>query len=232
MSARDAALGELAREIVDCARCRRLAAWRAEVARTRRAAFREESYWGRPVPGFGDPDARLVIVGLAPGAHGANRTGRVFTGDRSGEWLFAALHEAGFASQPSSTGRDDGMRLADAWITSALRCVPPGNRPERAEEDSCRPFLEREWRLLEEKRVALCLGGIAYGALRTLLEHAGTPLAALAPRFGHGVEIEAAPGRPALLLSYHPSQQNTFTGRLTRPMFAAVFARARELVER
>ncbi len=230
MSARDS-LARLAREITACARCPRLVAWREQVASAPRAAYRGERYWAKPVPGFGDPDARLLIVGLAPGAHGANRTGRVFTGDRSGDWLFRALHEAGFASQPASTGRADGMRLTDAWITSALRCAPPKNRPERAEQKSCRPFLEREWRLLERKRVVLCLGGLAYGAVRALLSRGEAPLPAPAPRFGHGVEIAAAPGRPALLLSYHPSQQNTFTGRLTRPMFAAVFARARELLQ-
>ena len=230
MTAQDDSLRRLAREIAACDRCPRLAAWRREVAANKRAAYRNADYWGRPVTGFGDLAARLLVVGLAPGAHGANRTGRVFTGDRSGDWLFAALHRAGFASQPQATHRGDGLKVNDAWITLAVRCAPPANRPTTAEERTCRAFLDREWRLLENRRVVVCLGGFAYAAVRKLLKRAGTPLPRPAPRFGHGVEIQGAPDRPALLLSYHPSQQNTFTGRLTAEMFHSVFTRARHIL--
>jgi uracil-DNA glycosylase family 4 len=215
------------RRIVDCATCPRLVAWRAEVACTKRAAYADERYWGRPVPGFGDPRARLIVCGLAPGAHGANRTGRAFTGDRSGLWLYRALHRAGFAAQPESRARDDGQRLLDSYLTLAVRCVPPGNRPTPDERDACRPFLVEDLRLLKRARVAVCLGGFAWDALVDALGELGQR-AARRPRFGHGAEAHV--GDYTLVGSYHPSQQNTFTGRLTQPMLDAVFARARALV--
>ena len=217
-------LAALHNEIVACRACPRLVEWREEVAREKRAAYREWDYWGRPVPGFGDPAARLVIVGLAPAAHGANRTGRVFTGDRSGDWLFGAMHRAGFANQPTAAHRDDGLALLDAYVLAAVRCPPPKNRPTTEERDRCRPFLERELALLPRTRVLLALGGWALGVLASV--EGMRPR----PKFGHGAEFELPDGR-VVLCSYHPSQQNTFTGRLTQPMFDAVFARARELVE-
>ena len=211
-------------EIVACRACPRLVEWREEVAREKRAAYRDWDYWGRPVPGFGDPAARLVIVGLAPAAHGANRTGRVFTGDRSGDWLFGAMHRAGFANQPTAEHRDDGLTLLDAYVLAAVRCPPPKNRPTTEERDRCRPFLERELALLQGQRVLLALGGWALGVLASV--EGMRPR----PKFAHGAEFELPDGR-VVLCSYHPSQQNTFTGRLTEPMFDAVFARARELAE-
>ncbi len=217
-------LAALHDEIVACRACPRLVEWREEVAREKRAAYRNWEYWGRPVPGFGDPEARLVIVGLAPAAHGANRTGRVFTGDRSGDWLFGAMHRSGFANQPTAEHRDDGLALLDAYVLAAVRCPPPQNRPTTEERDRCRPFLERELALLPNTRVLLALGGWALGVLASV--EGVRPR----PKFGHGAEFELPDGR-VLLCSYHPSQQNTFTGRLTQPMFDAVFARARELVD-
>jgi len=217
------ALQVLEDEVTACHACPRLVAWREQVARERRAAFRDEEYWGRPVPGFGDPDARLIIVGLAPAAHGANRTGRMFTGDRSGDFLYAALHRAGFASQPTSVGRDDGLRLIDAWITAPVRCAPPANKPTMAERDTCRPWLERELDLLGG-RVFLSLGGFGYQAVAAMLGVRGRP------RFAHGLEVPVAEGR-WLLASYHVSQQNTFTGRLTPEMLDAVLRRARALLD-
>ncbi|MYE31344.1 MAG: uracil-DNA glycosylase [Chloroflexi bacterium] len=217
-------LAALHDEIVACRACPRLVEWREEVAREKRAAYRDWDYWGRPVPGFGDPGARLVIVGLAPAAHGANRTGRVFTGDRSGDWLFGAMHRAGFANQPTAEHRDDGLALLDAYVLAAVRCPPPQNRPTTEERDNCRPFLERELALLPNTRVLLVLGGWALGVLASV--EGIRPR----PKFGHGAEFELPDGR-VVLCSYHPSQQNTFTGRLTQPMFDAVFARARELIE-
>ena len=220
--ARAGSLTALSARIVDCGRCDRLVSWCATVGREKRAAYADERYWARPVPGFGDPAARLVVVGLAPGAHGANRTGRVFTGDRSGEWLYRALHRAGFANQPRSTDRDDGLALRDCWVTVCVRCAPPDNKPSPAERDACLPFLVDELRLLRRARLLVCLGGFAWdGALRALA-------ATARPKFAHGAE--AAVGDFTLLGSYHPSQQNTFTGRLTEPMLDAVFARARVLV--
>lgn len=208
----------LEREVVDCRACPRLVAWREEVAVTKRRAFAEETYWGRPVPGFGDPDPRLLIVGLAPAAHGANRTGRVFTGDRSGDFLFAALHRAGLASQPTATGIDDGLRLTGCRVTATVKCAPPKNAPTADERERCRPFLERELALCPDATL-LALGGLAWDAvLRTL----GAPRPW--PRFGHGVECEVH-GR-AMIGSYHPSQQNTFTGRLTPTMMDEVLAQA------
>ncbi len=218
------ALAVLHDEIVACRACPRLVEWREQVAREKRAAYRDWDYWGRPVPGFGDPAARLVIVGLAPAAHGANRTGRVFTGDRSGDWLFGAMHRAGFANQPTAEHRDDGLALLDAYVLAAVRCPPPKNRPTTVERDQCRPFLERELALLPNQRVLLALGGWALGVLATV--EGVRPR----PKFGHGAEFELPDGR-VLLCSYHPSQQNTFTGRLTQPMSDGVFARARALLD-
>jgi uracil-DNA glycosylase family 4 len=213
----------LARDVTACRACPRLVEWREQVAADKRAAFRDDTYWGRPVPGFGDPDARIVVLGLAPAAHGANRTGRVFTGDRSGDWLYRAMFRAGLANQPTSTSADDGLRLADAWVTAAVKCAPPANRPTPAERDACAPFLGRELGLLSGTTVVVCLGGFGYDAA---CRHFGVRPR---PRFGHGVEVPLA-GGPTLLCSYHPSQQNTFTGRLTEEMLDAVFTRAVELV--
>jgi uracil-DNA glycosylase len=216
-------LSELSERIVACRKCPRLVCWREQVAREKRAAFREETYWGRPVPGFGDPQAQILLCGLAPAAHGGNRTGRVFTGDKSGDWLFAALHRAGLANQPASTHRDDGLRLLDCYISACVRCAPPENKPTIAERDACLPYLAEEIRLLPRLRVAVCLGGFAWdGLLRVLRELGHRPKRK--PRFGHAAE--AIVGPLTLLGCYHPSQQNTFTGRLTAPMMDAVFARA------
>jgi uracil-DNA glycosylase len=226
------ALAALASEIVSCRRCPRLVAWRERVAREKRRAYRAETYWGRPVPGFGDPAARLVVVGLAPAAHGANRTGRMFTGDRSGDFLYAALHRAGLASQPHSVNRDDGLRLEDVFITAPCRCAPPANDPTRAELTACRPWLDRELALLPRARVFLALGKTGYDAV-VALARARLPAADRPPPFGHGVATTIAhPGRSgtaALVASYHVSQQNTQTGRLTAAMFDEVLARAMAL---
>ena len=219
---RAVALGALGHDIAGCSRCPRLVAWREEVAARPRAAFAGQRYWARPVPGFGDPAASLVVVGLAPAAHGANRTGRVFTGDRSGDWLYAALWRAGYANQPTSTAADDGLALQGAWVTAAVRCAPPQNAPTTAERDECLPYLRRELALLTGARVLVALGGFACGVLAAELGLRPRP------RFGHLAEHPLPDGR-TLLCSYHPSQQNTFTGTLTEPMFDAVFARAREL---
>jgi uracil-DNA glycosylase family 4 len=197
------------------------------VARVKRASFAGQEYWGRPVPGFGDPQARVLVVGLAPAAHGGNRTGRIFTGDRSGDWLFAALHRAGFANQPTSVSRDDGLELHDMFVAAAVRCAPPANRPLPSERDNCLPYLVRELELLERVRVIVCLGSFAWDAALRVLAASGVPAPRPRPRFGHAAEAEVGPY--ALLGSYHPSQQNTFTGKLTEPMFDAVFTRAREL---
>ena len=215
-------LARVTDEVVACGACPRLVAWRREVARDKRAAYRDDDYWGRPVPGFGDPGAELLLVGLAPAAHGGNRTGRVFTGDRSGQWVFRALHRAGYANQPTSEHRDDGLRLRGAYVTAAVRCAPPANKPTPTERDNCVPFLARELALLTELRVVVVLGQFAYDVVAPLLGVRPRP------RFGHGVEVALAEGR-TIICSYHPSQQNTFTGRLTEPMFDAVFARARAL---
>jgi len=218
-------LEDLNVRLVACRRCARLVAWREQVAAERRAAFAEEEYWGRPVPGFGDPAARLLVVGLAPAAHGANRTGRMFTGDRSGDWLFRALHRAGFAGRPVSRARDDGLRLADAYVTAALRCAPPANRPTAGELGNCRAWLEEEHRLLTRVQVVTCLGAVAYGAVLRLLAGEGVSTPHPRRRFAHGLEVETA--GPVLVCSYHPSQQNTFTGRLNERMLDEVFAAAR-----
>jgi uracil-DNA glycosylase len=222
------ALAQLQEEVVACRSCPRLVRWREQVAREKRAAYRGEAYWGRPVPGFGDPSARLVVCGLAPAAHGGNRTGRVFTGDRSGDWLFAALHRAGFANQPTSRRRGDGLALRGCYVSACVRCCPPENKPTPAERDACLPYLARELALLPRARCVVCLGGFAWaGVLHVLGRTHALPRPR--PRFGHGAE--AAVGPYALVGCYHPSQQNTFTGRLTRPMLDAVFARARELAQ-
>ena len=218
-------LAALAREVVGCRRCPRLVAWRERVAADKRAAYRNETYWGRPVPGFGDPAARVLIVGLAPAAHGANRTGRMFTGDRSGEWLYAALHRAGFANQSKSTHRSDGLALHGAYVTAGVRCAPPANRPTPAERDACRPFLERELELLPAVRVIVCLGNFAYQQTLRILAARGVKIPRPRPRFAHALEVPLE-GPLHLLASYHPSQQNTFTGKLTREMFDTVWARA------
>jgi uracil-DNA glycosylase len=217
----------LAQDITRCRACARLVAWREQVAREKRRAYRGWEYWGQPVPGFGDPRARLLIIGLAPGAHGANRTGRVFTGDRSGDFLFAGLHRAGLANQPTSEHREDGLVLTDTYICAAARCAPPDNRPQPEELARCAAFLERELALLPA-RVLLALGAIAWGAALGLLERAGVALPSPRPAFAHGAELHL-PGAPALLGSYHVSQQNTQTGRLTPARFDAVLARARAL---
>lgn len=260
------ALKALQDRVVGCRRCPRLVAWRELVARERRAAFSDQRYWGRPLPGFGDPAARVLVLGLAPAAHGANRTGRMFTGDRSGEFLYAAMHRAGFASRPASVARGDGLRLHDAWVTAAVRCAPPANRPTPAERDACLPWSVRELTLLAHVLVIVCLGAFAWDAALRLSAAAGStgtanssetgevaceagsraaardapdpasPLGSASPiapprprpRFGHGAEY--AGGRYTLLGCYHPSQQNTFTSRLTPAMIDAVFARAQELV--
>jgi uracil-DNA glycosylase family 4 len=215
-------LTRLQDDIVHCRKCPRLVRWREKVAAEKRAAFKDWDYWGRPLPAFGDPDAELLIVGLAPAAHGGNRTGRVFTGDRAGDWLFGALHRFGYANQPNSDHRDDGLRLTGAYITATVRCAPPANKPTSEERDNCLPYLERELDLLQRVRVILPLGSFAYDVVARL-----TGLRPR-PRFGHGVEARLPDGR-TILCSYHPSQQNTFTGRLTEEMFDAVFRRSREL---
>jgi uracil-DNA glycosylase len=227
---RAAALAGLSAEVVACRRCPRLVDWRERVAAEKRAAFADEDYWGRPIPGFGDRTARMLVLGLAPAAHGGNRTGRVFTGDRSGDWLYAAMWRCGLASQPASRSRDDGLELRGAYVTAAVRCAPPANKPLPAERDACFPYLVRELELLRDVRVVVCLGGFAWEAALRARAAAGEPVPRPKPRFGHGAELPSAPpGRLTLLGCYHPSQQNTFTGRLTEPMTDAVLARAREL---
>jgi uracil-DNA glycosylase len=222
-------LAELERRITTCRRCPRLVEWRERVAREKRAAFAGEEYWGRPVPGFGDPDASVYVLGLAPAAHGGNRTGRVFTGDRSGDWLFAAMHRTGFANQPTSVSADDGLELHGAFVAAAVRCAPPANRPTTAERDNCLPYAAEELRLLESVRVIVCLGGFAWDAALRLAAALEIEVPRPRPRFGHAAERPLGDGRLTLLGCFHPSQQNTFTGRLTEPMLDAVFVRAREL---
>ena len=222
-------LKALEAEIIHCRRCPRLVAWREEVAQTKRKAYQNETYWGRPVPGFGDPQARLMIVGLAPGAHGSNRTGRMFTGDASGDFLFPALHRAGFASQPMADHIGDGLTLHDAFITAICRCVPPKNRPYVAEIKNCLPWLKNEMDLLPRLQGFIALGRIAFDGIQRLHKTLGIDLPDMA--FGHDVFYELGPGLPWLLASYHPSQQNTFTGRLNEAMFDAIWTRARSLLK-
>ena len=223
-------LFEVERAVTICRRCPRLVAWREEVARVKRASFAGEEYWGRPLPGFGDPAARLLVLGLAPAAHGGNRTGRIFTGDRSGDWLFAALWRAGYANQPTSVARDDGLELSNCFVTAAVRCAPPANRPLPGERDNCQPWLEEELALLAEVDVIVCLGGFAWDVALRVLAARGAEVPRPRPRFGHGAEVVL--GDFVVLGCYHPSQQNTFTGKLTEAMMTDVFGRARELAER
>jgi uracil-DNA glycosylase family 4 len=223
---RRAALAELTAEIVECRRCPRLVAWRERVAREKVARFRDETYWGRPLPGFGDPDARILIIGLAPAAHGGNRTGRVFTGDASGDFLWTALHAVRIANRPSSRRADDGLTLTGAYVAAAVRCAPPANKPTIAERDNCAPYLARELEILDRVSVLVPLGRFGWDAALRALATLGHP-ARPKPSFGHGAEARVGPYR--LVGSYHPSQQNTFTGRLTAPMFRDVLAHAREL---
>ena len=221
MSARE--LGRIDADVVVCRSCPRLVEWREEVARNRVARFADQDYWGRPVPGFGDPHARVLILGLAPAAHGGNRTGRIFTGDRSGDFLYASLHRTGFANQPTSASRDDGLRLTGAYVTAVNRCAPPGNRPTPRERDACLPFLQRELAAIGDLRVVVALGSYAWdGALRVLA--ARGDVVRPKPRFGHGVETAVGP--ITLLGCFHPSQQNTFTGKLTESMLDDVMRRA------
>jgi len=222
------ALAELAREVHDCRRCPRLVSWREAVAADPPKRYRGETYWARPVSGFGDPAARLLIVGLAPAANGANRTGRMFTGDRSGDWLYAALHRAGYANQPRAVSREDGLELRDAYVTATVRCAPPANKPTPEERDNCLPYLERELELLAGGRTVVALGSFGWDGFLRSARELGVEVPRPRPRFGHGAETEV--GRWRLIGCYHPSQQNTFTGKLTEPMIDAVFARARALI--
>jgi uracil-DNA glycosylase family 4 len=219
-------LQAIAEENARCRRCPRLVQWREEVARVKRASFAGETYWGRPVPGFGDPKARILLLGLAPAAHGANRTGRIFTGDRSGDFMFASLHRTGFANQPTSVHAGDGLKLSGMWIAAAVRCAPPANRPTPGERDNCLGWTAREVHQLPDLRLIICLGSFAWDAALRLRATLGHAPPRPRPRFGHGVL--ALDGEPLPLLGcFHPSQQNTFTGKLTPPMMDAVFTRAR-----
>jgi uracil-DNA glycosylase family 4 len=226
---RPAALRALDREIERCRACPRLVEWRERIAVEKRASFRDETYWGRPVVGFGDPQARVLVAGLAPAAHGANRTGRVFTGDRSGDFLYASLFRTGFANQPTSVSADDGLELHDLYISAAVRCAPPANKPTPAERDACLPFMQRELDLLARVRVIVVLGAFAYEAMARVLAGVGAPLPVPRPKFTHRVEVPT--GRAVVLGCFHPSQQNTFTGKLTEPMIDDVFLRARALAD-
>ena len=226
---RVAALAALTAEVVECRRCPRLVAWRELVAVEKVARFRDETYWGRPVPGFGDPDGTILVVGLAPAAHGGNRTGRVFTGDASGDFLFAAMHTVGLASQPTSRRADDGLRLIDAYVAAPVRCAPPANKPLPEERANCQPYLVRELALLSRVRVLVALGAYAWESsfrvIAALTGHDARPR----PAFGHGAVARA--GGYVVVGSYHPSQQNTFTGKLTQPMLRDVFATAQALAD-
>jgi uracil-DNA glycosylase family 4 len=229
MADRAAAVAALTGEIVECRRCPRLVAWRELVAREKVARFRDETYWGRPVPGFGDPDARILIVGLAPAAHGGNRTGRVFTGDASGDFLFAAMHAVGLANQPTSRRVDDGLTLLDAYVAAPVRCAPPANKPTPDERANCQPYLVRELAILSRVRVLVALGAYAWeSSFRVAAALTGED-ARPRPRFGHGAVARA--GRYQVIGSYHPSQQNTFTGKLTQPMLRDVLAEARAIAD-
>lgn len=223
-------LGELNKAIVGCARCPRLVRWRGAVARKPPRRYQGETYWSKPLPGFGDPDARLLIVGLAPAAHGGNRTGRIFTGDRSGDWLYGTLHAFGFSNHATSVRRDDGLRLRSCYVTAAVRCAPPANKPAKREFDNCRPYLVRELGLLGNLRVVVALGKIAFDSFLKAYEESGGVVPKPRPKFRHGALYRLSDAL-SLLASYHPSQQNTFTGKLTRPMFQAVFEKARAILE-
>ncbi|MCS6804382.1 MAG: uracil-DNA glycosylase [Blastocatellia bacterium] len=221
---------EIQQQVVACRRCPRLVAWRERMAEEKTARYRQWTYWGKPVPGWGDPQARLLVVGLAPAAHGGNRTGRIFTGDRSGDWLYRALHKFGFANQPTSIHRDDGLQLRDCYITAAVHCAPPDNKPTRDELAQCRPYLLRELELLKNLRVVLALGRIAFEAVVTALRQLHRMSVGQQLAFRHGARY-IVNEQVTLLASFHPSQQNTFTGRLTEPMFDAVFAEVRQHLE-
>jgi len=224
------ALVVLNERIVACERCARLRPYCAEVARVRRRAYADFEYWGRPVPSFGDPEGRVLLLGLAPGAHGSNRTGRMFTGDGSGDFLFPVLHEAGFASRPNAVTRDDGMKLTDLWVSAVVHCAPPGNKPTPEEQRNCAPWLDEEIALLSRLRVVLCLGKISFDGFLAHQMRAGRIASRKGLVFGHGAEY-ALPGGLTLLASYHPSLQNTNMGKLTRPMFLSVFQRARKVAQ-
>jgi uracil-DNA glycosylase family 4 len=226
------ALKRLDARIVKCRRCPRLVEWREKVAKEKRAAFADWTYWGRPLPGFGDQQAWLLLVGLAPAAHGANRTGRMFTGDRSGDFLYAALHRAGLANQTQATSRDDGLKLSGAYVTAVVRCAPPGNKPQTAERDRCREYLEAELDTLAGVRVILTLGGYADAQVLRILRERGFAVPIPAPKFAHGRMVDLGADAPAVVASYHPSQQNTFTGKLTPAMLDSVLTRARSLSQK
>jgi uracil-DNA glycosylase family 4 len=219
-------LQRLHETIIACRKCPRLARWREQVAKDPPLRYRGEPYWAKPLPGFGDSNARLLIVGLAPAAHGGNRTGRIFTGDKSGDWLYAALYDFGFANQPTSQRRDDGLRLKDSYVTAAVRCAPPANKPTLQEFRRCRPYLVQELRLLKHVRVVIALGKIAFDSFLKAYEETGGTVVKPRPLFGHGQSVRLSQNL-TLLCSYHPSQQNTFTGKLTKPMFQAVFEKAK-----
>ncbi len=220
----------LNQEIIACERCPRLVAYRAEIGRVKRRAYRDQEYWAKPVPGFGDPRARLLLIGLAPGAHGANRTGRMFTGDSSGDFLYKVLYSTGFASQPTSTSRNDGLKLIDAYITAVARCAPPDNKPALDEIRNCRPYLIRDLELLKRVKVVVALGRVAFDAYLGILREQGKIARRSAFAFGHNAVHQTGPGQPLFIGSYHPSQQNTSTGKLTEAMFRAVFQRARQRI--
>ncbi|MCS7080753.1 MAG: uracil-DNA glycosylase [Chloracidobacterium sp.] len=223
-------LAQLRQAITTCRLCPRLTAWREDVARHKVRRFQSEAYWGKPVPGFGDPQAQVLVVGLAPAAHGGNRTGRLFTGDRSGDWLFRALHRAGFANQPTSTHQNDGLTLTNCYITAAVRCAPPGNRPTPEEATACLPFLVREMRLLPQVRVIVALGGFAFEYTLKALRQQGVAIPKPKPKFSHGARYALTDG-VTLFGAYHPSQQNTLTGKLTEAMLDAVFAAVRRTLD-
>lgn len=225
-------IDRLQHEILQCNLCPRLREHCTQVAAVKRRAYREWEYWGRPVPAFGDPNGRVLVVGLAPGAHGSNRTGRMFTGDRSGDVLYSVLYKTGFASQPDSTSREDGLTLKDLFITASARCAPPGNKPTPEEVRNCRPFLERELDLMPNVRVVVALGKLAFDNYLDILKTRGIIRSRAPFVFGHNKEFRTAEGQPVLISSYHPSQQNTSTGKLTEAMLAAVFRRARKVAER
>jgi len=224
-------IDQLNRKVVQCRKCPRLVRWREAAAKKPPRRYLGVEYWARPLPGFGDPKARLLIIGLAPAAHGGNRTGRMFTGDRSGDWLYGALHGAGFANQPHSMHRGDGLELEDCYITAAVHCAPPGNKPSVSEFHRCRPYLVEELKLFRDAKVIIALGKIAFDSFLSAYQDSGGVLLKPRPKFGHGVAVHLGNGQ-LLLCSYHPSQQNTFTGKLTRPMFRSIFERARGALSR